>query len=293
MRALIEGYLREVAETAKAWASEDRGKDVLASVPGRPLSEDAEIGLDRQCDILLDRWCLNSGVDIEVHSEHGTRRPSGGPGAPELLISVDPFDGSGLYKRGLPAEWWSVLTVYQAEGLRPVAGGAADIVRGEMYLADPEGVTVRPLDSGPTMPMPPPSKEKALGGEQVIAAYLMDPAYLTTWTQRAAALMRSLNREHRGVRVWPNGGSCIFPWLARGLVHAYVMFDEPRTEIDPGLAFASFARFPVYSVTESGAMEIYRFDPEQSAGRVGFFVAACTQGLAEDIVEKVLNRPAV
>lgn len=136
---------------------------------------------------------------------------------------------------------------------------------------------------------------KSLAEQPVIAAYLMHPSYLADWTQKAARLIDALVHRYPAVRLWPNGGSCIYPWLARGLVHAYVMFAELRSEIDPGLAFAESAGFPVYAVEADDAgkpaanarLEPYRFDPAARMGRVPFFIAACTPELARDIVRVI------
>jgi hypothetical protein len=117
----------------------------------------------------------------------------------------------------------------------------------------------------------------------------MDPAYLRDWTTKGSALLKKLAESKGKVRFWPNGGSCIYPWLARGLVHAYVMFDEPRSEVDPGLAFPWAANFPVYSVSQNGALEPYVFAPGDQAGRVPFFVAACSPQLAAEIVQHILQ----
>jgi hypothetical protein len=123
----------------------------------------------------------------------------------------------------------------------------------------------------------------------VIAGYMMDPSYLSRWVEKGSSLLNLLASRFPGVRLWPNGGSCIYPWLARGLVHAYVMFDEPRSEIDPGLAFAWAARYPVFSVEENGVLEPYRFIPGKQSERVPFFIAACTRELAEDILMATLR----
>lgn len=282
----LETYLREVASKVLELARQGKGSAVLGAVPGRTAAEDVEIEVDRVCQELLENWCQRTGSGMEIHSEHGVSRPSGNTVALQYLVASDPFDGSGLFRRGLAAEWWSVLSIYDVNTFEPVCGGAVDILRKEIYLAKADGVSFLSLETGQRTPLAPLTKA-AVDGRTVIAAYLMDPSYLSHWVGKVAGLLNTLVGRFPEVRLWPNGGSCIYPWLARGLVHAYVMFDEPRSEIDPGLAFAWAARYPVFSVQEDGALKPYRFIPGQQSERVPFFVAACTRDLAEEIVKEI------
>jgi fructose-1,6-bisphosphatase/inositol monophosphatase family enzyme len=286
--ALLEDYFRAVAATVQTLAEAKEGRQVLGGVPGRTAEEDETIGVDAACEAALEEWCRRNSVDALIYSEHGASRPLGRPGAPQYVIASDPFDGSGLFRRGLPAEWWSVLSVFGGDGLDPVAGGALDILRREVYLADAGGVTWGSLGAGQRSPVSP-SPQAALDDTSVIAAFFMDPLYLNDWTEKGGRLLRKLTGPLGKVRFWPNGGSCIYPWLARGLVHAYVMFEEPRSEIDPGLAFAWAAGFPVYSVDGGGRLRPYRFVPGAQADREPFLVAACTPQLAAEIVAAVLH----
>ena len=282
---LMQGYLREVAATVCDMAGRGEGREVLGAVAGRPEQEDVEIGIDRVCDDLLEAWCRRSGLNFDIHSEHSLRRVNGA--GERYLIATDPFDGSGLFSRGLPAEWWSVLSVYR-EDLTPIAGGAVDIIRRELYLADAEGVTATHLDGGAPQRVRPSTKT-AIDDGTVIAAFLMEPSYLATWTAEGGRLLTALTQQFPGVRIWPNGGSCIYAWLARGLVHAYIMFNEPRSEVDPGLAFARAAGCPVFSVQPDGALEPYYFEPGRTAGRAPLLVAACTEGMANSVVDAIFR----
>ena len=284
----IEDYLRAVATKVPALAKQGAGRAVLGSVPGRPESEDVEIALDRICEELFLSKFQDLGTEIALYSEHGTRHIGQEASRPKYLVSLDPFDGSGLFLRVLPAEWWSVLTVFTAEDKLPCAGGAVDVLRRELYLAQDGEVTLLSLDDGRRIAVTP-SRKTVIDNETVVAAYLMNPTYLLDWTEKSKGLLASVLERSPGVRLWPNGGSCIYPWLARGLVHAYLMFDEPRSEIDPGLAFPWATGYPVYSVQSDGSLAPYQFMPGGQAERVPFFIAACTRELAEEIVRELLH----
>ena len=287
-RRAIDGYLRQLAREVPR-LSGGEGRAVLGPVAGRAEVEDVEIGLDRYSEDLLQRWLEECDVDVELYSEHSRRR-IGGRGSAPYLITCDPFDGSGHFMRGLPAEWWSVLTVWRAEeeGPSPVMAGAVDINRRDLYMATDSAVTVESLYGGEARDVRP-SAAKALSDESIIAAYLMSPSFVRYWTRRSAGLLTILEEESPRARLWTDGGACSYPWLARGLTHAYVMYDEPRTEIDPGLGFASACSLGVFSVSESGELADYRFEPERSSERVPWLIAACTRDLAAEIARVIVG----
>jgi fructose-1,6-bisphosphatase/inositol monophosphatase family enzyme len=287
LRSALDGYLRQLALEVPRLRDEGWGRDVLGPVAGRTESEDVEIGLDRFSEDLLQEWLERCGTDVDLYSEHSRRR-IGGSGTAPFLITCDPFDGSGHFMRGLPAEWWGVLTVWERSGsdLTPIMAGAIDINRRELYKAEGSVVTVEALETGEVSEVRP-SQAQSLSQDSIIAAYLMSPQYIRAWTSRSAGLLEAMEREYPEARLWADGGACSYPWLARGLTHAYVMYDEPRTEIDPGLGFASAGGFVVYSVSPEGDLEPYRFEPERSAERVPWLIAACTEALARDLARLV------
>ena len=287
----LEVCLRRISAKVHELVREGKGAEVIGAVPGRSTAEDLDIGIDRACELIIEDWLREMGLPVEHYSEHGTRTIGETSTGPRYLVASDPFDGSGLFMRGLPAEWWSVLTVYSAENSEPICGGAIDVLRNEVYLADGEGVTLLSIDSGARTRIRPAPKT-VLDDSTVLAAYFINPAYLSDWARKAENLLDSLVHRFPAARIWPNGGACIYPWLARGLVHAYVMFEEPRSEIDPGLAFAWASGYPVFSVEQDGHMDPYCFVPGKQTDRVPFFIAACTTELGQDVVRKILGRSA-
>lgn len=286
LREPLEGYMRGVMDIVLDLAQKGKGGRPLGTVPGRLKTEDEEIEVDRACDDLLYKWCQETGLSITIYSEHGTRNMGQNPGNPSYVIATDPFDGSGLFRRGIAAEWWSVLSVYDGKTLEPLGGLAADILRNELYIAEQPGVIMLSKEDERGKRISPKPK-KAMDDNTVIATYLMDPSYLSRWLIGAAGLLEGLTRENPAARLWPNGGSSIYPWLSRGLVHAYVAFEEPRSEIDPGLAFAWASGYPLLSMDPYGNLEPYRFVRGMQTERVSLLIAACTQELAQEIVMRV------
>lgn len=277
--SFVEEYLRDVVSAVDEAVSTGGGADVMGTVPGRPADEDVEIELDRICDRLFESSILRSGLRISVNSEHGVY----GSDNPLYRCMIDPFDGSGLFRRGLRKEWYSVLSILDLND-KPIVGGALDIRSREIYLASEGSVTLVSLWDDSRIGVHP-SRKRSIDADTIIAAYTMNLEYRIDWNAKA----KNLNEGFPGL-LWGNGGACIYPLIASGDVHAYVMFEEPRSEIDPGLAFAASAKYPMYAVDESGSMKPYEVDISRHlTGRVPFFIAACTEGMAASIANVVLN----
>lgn len=279
--AFIEAYLRAVIPTVLDVVGRGGGADVIGRVRGRRITEDVQIEMDKICTDLFVQTLQpfeQQGLRIRFFSEHD---PLGaGSQDPTHLCAIDPFDGSGLLRRGLQKEWYTVLTIFDLNGM-PLAGGAVDILARQLYLANNDGVfQLSLLDNSRAQGFP--SQKTALDNNTVLAAYLMNRIYRVEWQEKAEILSEKMP----GGILWCNGGSCIYHLIAAGQVHAYVMFREPKSEIDPGLAFAHFAPFPVFSV-EGDRLTPYRFVPGRQAERVPFFVAACTEELAREIVQTI------
>ena len=255
------------------------GAEVIGAVPGRPADEDVEIELDRMCDRLFESAIQKSGLRISVNSEHGVY----GSDDPLYRCMIDPFDGSGLFRRGLRKEWYSVLSILDLSG-EPIVGGALDIRSREIYLASGASVTLVSLwdDSRRRVC---PSRKSSIDADTIIAAYTMNLEYRADWNAKA----KNLNEGFPGL-LWGNGGACIYPLIASGDVHAYVMFEEPRSEIDPGWRLRRARNTRCMPLTRGAAWRHTRLTSSRHlTGRVPFFIAACTEGMAASIASAVLN----
>jgi len=279
-KALEEAVLR-VADEVDKFASEGIGKDVMGPVLGRPEYEDLEIAIDSVCDRIFVESLSGLGVTIKLYSEHGSQLI--GKGDPAYIVTVDPLDGSGLYRRNIPAEWWTVASYFDSE--EEVLGAVAvDIIRKELYIADSKNVWMSGIDK--ENPQEIRSSDKVnVDNDLTLAAYLMDPVYLQDWIPKTTNMLS----KYPGIRIWPNGGSCIYPWMSRGLIDVYLMFNEPRSEIDPGIGFARTSGIGLFEVTESGSVIPYKFLQNSQAERVPIFLAASTQSLAQKVAENLFS----
>lgn len=278
LEELIRKYLSEVTKTVLSLAKKRRGRRISGSVPGRSVTEDLKIELDQVCENILKKVLREFEIRIRVYSEHETY----GNLSPEYLCAIDPFDGSGLYRRGFEFEWYSVLTIFNLKGV-PLIGGAADILGNKIYLADSKKRRCFLLENGKQAKVLRRTKKNAVNGQTRIAAYLMDSDYLLPWVER----MKNLLKKFPGVWIWPNGGAGIYHMISAGKIHAYIMFNEPRSEIDPGLAFAKASSYAVVSVQKDRSCQDYKFMPGKQSERVPFFIAATTKKLIRSILREI------
>lgn len=283
----LDKYLRHLIIEVPKLDSSDFGRNIIGAVPGRKEAEDVEIGLDKFSEDLLESYIKQSQCNVLLYSEHSTRT-LGDINQTDYLITCDPFDGSGHYMRGVPAEWWSVMTVWDPKSMKPIWAGAADINRKELYFADSSGVKLETLDGNEPRSVVA-SKQTKISDNSIIATYLMSPEYIRHWTSKSSRFLQSMEEDYPQARIWTDGGACSYPWLARGITNAYMMFNEPRSEIDPGLGFAWASGVKVYAVSDSGELNEYVFDPQKSSGRVPWLIAACNKKFAVDLVHLTLN----
>ena len=88
--------------------------------------------------------------------------------------------------------------------------------------------------------------------------------------------------------IYPQGGSFIYAYLAAGLVDAYIMFDEPRSEIDSGFGMAKVTGCEIVGVNPDGTYENYKFLPGKQHGKINFFIATNSPELRNALIKNYL-----
>ncbi len=143
-------------------------------------------------------------------------------GSEPVYVIMDPFDGSLLYRRGIPAHWYSALGIY-GQGGQPRAAGVTDHITGETILADAAGVA-RILQPGSRPVAVHPARTASLDGS-FLEVYLMKPPFLYA---TATALRPLLERAKF---ILGNGGPCGFADVACGRIDVYFAWNEGLTEV--------------------------------------------------------------
>ena len=122
-----------------------------------------------------------------------------------------------------------------------------------------------------------------------LASFLGEKEYSLPFFEEFNSLVNAMH--HKGY-LYPGGGAFIYGLLASGAVDAYVMRNEPLSEIIPGLPLALTAGCTVVSVSEDGTFQEFKFNPNAikenhrlySEGVVSLFIAAATPEIRDEII---------
>ena len=273
-QAIYESF-NQIIDLVEQLKLTGKGTRVIGNVQGRSSEEDQFLEIDLLCQEIVYANLQQAGIEFTFYSEHSQYASGNNP---SYQISIDPFDGTMLYKHNLHYDWWSVLTYVD---LKTGESGAfaVDLIKAEFYEALDMGVKI--LDrQRKLIKKAHPADLRRIGNDIVISGYLMVPLYLNKWTEKLSKVLD----KFPGMFIWPNGGSCIYPLIGSGIIHAYIMFDEPRNEIDAGLGFAQRAKFPVKQIDQNGVVSDYLTDPNKRFERIPCLIAACNNELLNDLI---------
>jgi fructose-1,6-bisphosphatase/inositol monophosphatase family enzyme len=246
--------------------------------------EDIDIGIDKVGEEILEKLLKKYNIKATIFSEPEARDIKNGD---YLYGSIDPFDGSVLFLRGFEHNWYTALSFYDKKR-NPISTGIADILNEKFYLSD-EGknylLDIKKKQKNEIFP----SQRKSLKEPIVLASYLMSSQYSSKFLDIFGDLIKGL---HPKALLYPQGGSFIYSYLASGLVDAYIMFNEPRSEIDPGFPIAKAAGCPVVSVDSDGKYQDYEFIPGQQHDKVGLLIATAIPELRDELINYYIKKYA-
>lgn len=263
-------------------------KAVLASVPGRP--EDEQLAIDAIGEHILTGLIRDNVLPALVLGEHNTYDLSSGN--PQIVIATDSFDNTSQYKRGLDTSPYTVIGGYYPDGT-PLACAIGDIKDKKAYVSIGGNNFLLDLETGETKEIIRSQRTTIKDDNFTLASYLGSNEYSLKFILNFANLID--NKTPKGV-LYAGGGSFIYGLLATGAVDAYVMFDEPYSEIIPGLPIALAAGCTVVSVNPDGSYQDFRLTPDiwknpdvYHKGEVPLFITACTPELRDEIIRYYLE----
>ena len=273
---LLREYLIKTIDVVGKMVEEGKGKEITGDVKNRP--EDFETSIDLVGEKILEELIEKYKLPILIFPEHN--KSLGKKENPEIFGALDSFDGTKLFYNGFEHMWYSVLSFYDKES-NPIFGGVADILREKLYLSEEGGNYLVSLNSNKKEKIFP-SKVKSLSQNPTIASYIMSNQYFPKFFRYFGDLIETMNPK---TLLYPNGGSCIYAYLASGNVDAYIMFNEPRSEIDPGLALAKKAECQIVSVNSDGTYEDYKFLPWRQHDKVDLLIATSTPEFRDILIK--------
>lgn len=280
LKNLLVEYLIETTKEVKKIAAGEGGRQVLGETINRP--EDLEIGIDRVGEDILEKLLKEHKIKATIFSEPENRDIKNGG---EIYGSVDPFDGSMLYLRGFEHSWYTALSFFDKDR-NPIWCGIADIINEKYYITEEDGNYLISMKTRERKKIHPAVKKK-LTEPIVLSSYIMSPQYSSKFLDIFGYLVR--NMHPKGL-FYPHGGSYIYAFLASGLIDAYVMFNEPRSEIDPGFPIARKAGCQVVSVDSDGKYQDYQFIPGRQHDKVALLIATSNPELRDQLIKHYVEK---
>lgn len=282
---VLLSYAQKAIDALHGPVRKGESKQVIASVPGRP--EDEQLAIDALGEHVLTGIIRDAKLQAFVFGEHNDYNL--GNGEAQIFFVIDSFDNTSQYKRGLDTPPYTVVSAYDKEGnpLGTVIGDIKDkkayiSINGENFLLD--------LETGEKKKIAKSDKTTIKDPQITIASYLGSNEYSKEFLRFFCPMIEGM--APKGV-LYGGGGSYIYGLMASGAVDAYVMFNEPYSEIFTGLPIALAAGCTVISVDkETGEIKELKFDPKKmkedpdtyKSGSVPLFIAAATPEIRDEII---------
>jgi len=224
---------------------------------------------------------------VVLLSEEAGRVPIG-KGGPEHFVVADPFDGSWLFKRGIPDFWYSSLAFFDPE-FNPVCCAVGDAVPRNIAFADGGGAYLGRLEGERLVHTVKLDKEyrQKMGRPDVtdlakagIESYAMKPKkFLMPLVDRYRAVLEPFKF------FLPNGGPYAFVDVAEGKIDTYFAPRQPFVDIFSGVMVAEKAGA---IITDFDGKPVRCSDNVESVYDV---VASSNQALHDKMLELISKCP--
>jgi len=216
-----------------------RGREVVSSQrdAGYRYWDPETLKVDKATEDLFVEKLKDHGVKAVFLSEEAGRLELQGSGAEaeEIYFVSDPFDGSLLYKRRIPAFWYTSLAIYGMDG-KPHCAMVGDCIEWRVDFANETGSFSGKLTDGQLVDVSENKpNDTAELGQAFVETYLMKPHYMYPTSVEYESLFRKVKF------ILPNGGPGAFADVARGKIDVYVAFRQPFVDVMPGLPIAEKA----------------------------------------------------
>lgn len=277
IETFVETFLLESSKQIKKLDQARLGREKLGPVKGRPL--DVELSIDRVAEEILRNMIKKWELRLHVFSENQDIPCKN----LDYYAVCDPFDGTRIYRSGIPHMWYVALSIFNKEGV-PQQAGIIEILSNRLYLTRKDGSYQRFLETGEELKLEP-TKRTELNEDFSMTSYLMKPKRLLSFVRKYESFLESLNPR---TLIYPNGGPGLFPYIADGMIDIYFVEQEPRLEVDSGYFLAEKAGCVITLIYPDGTTEPYKFIPKKQKERVT--VLATSNKKLEEKILKILRK---
>ena len=233
----------EALDTIATLNDQNVGGEVVEQRIGEYKNWDPEIfKVDKDCEDGFRRRLEQTGQGYVLLSEEAGRVEINTGSAGETTFCVaDPFDGSYLFKRGIPDFWYSSLAFYDA-AFNPVSCTVGDGVQQTMAWANQEGAFLAKLDNDRLAHKVKLDRayREVMGRPDVTD---LAKASIESYAMKPKKFLMPLVDQYRDVMLpfkffLPNGGPYGFVDVAEGKIDCYFAPRQPFVDVFSGLPVA-------------------------------------------------------
>lgn len=283
---VLSAYGERAVDVLNGMVRRGEGRDVIASVRDRP--EDLQLAIDGTGEHILSGLVRDFNLPAVIKGEHNNYRSENlddlEPRVPHVILPIDSFDNSSQYKRDLDTPPYTAVSAFFPDG-EPIGAVIGDIKDGRLYMVDKRGyAVVRDLEAGQERRIFKSDVTDIASPNFTLAVYLGSNEYSLEFFRYFEHLLGEMDPK---AILYAGGGAFIPALLARGAATAYMMFNEPRTETDPGAGLALAGDLDVVSI-DRDTYEItpYRFDESKHDARDPFYIASANRTITEQLIEE-------
>ena len=236
----------EALDTVAYLSERNIGGETVEERVGEFKSWDPEIlKVDKDIENRYIRRLEERGEPVVMLSEEVGRREINAHAAGQVIYCVsDPFDGSYLFKRGIPDFWYSSLAFYD-EDFAPVCCAVGDGVHRKIAFANESGAFIASLADGRLQHrFKLDAAYRKLMGRQCPDD--MDGASIESYAMKPKKFLFPLMDRYRKLLepfkfFLPNGGPYGFVDVAEGKIDCYFAPRQPFVDVFSGIYVAQQA----------------------------------------------------
>lgn len=236
----------EALDTVQALNDKNTGWEVVEKRLGEYKSWDPDIiKVDKDAEKGYWKRLQECGTPFVFLSEEaGTVQINADAEGRKYFVVCDPFDGSYLFKHGIPAYWYSSLAFYNAD-MTPASCAVGDCNPSVIAFANEKGAFVSKLAGDQLLHKVKLNKKyrEFMGRPDVTA---IEGASIESYAMKPAKFLLPLVDEYRNLLkpfkfLNPNGGPYGFVDVAEGKIDCYFARRQPFVDVFSGIYIAQQA----------------------------------------------------
>ncbi len=204
----------------------------------------------------------------------------------KYFVVCDPFDGSYLFKHGIPAFWYSSMALFDAN-MKPVCCAVGACFPRVIALANEQGAFIADLDGDQLLHKVKLDKKyrESMGRPDVTK---MKGASIGSYVMKPAKFLMPLVDEYRDLLepfkfLNPNGGPYGFVNVAEGKIDCYFASKQPFVDVFSGIYIAQQAGAVV---TDFDGKAVKFVDDEETVWDV---VTTTNQTLHDEVLSAIAD----